>query len=72
MDQNTGSVFASRVKLVLGALGIVAALWVLYEIRGILAPFVLAFLVAYMLTPFVDRLEGRGLESIDPRLKPNR
>jgi predicted PurR-regulated permease PerM len=61
MDQNTGSVFASRVKLVLGALGIVVALWVLYEIRGVLAPFVLAFVLAYMLTPFVDRLEGRGL-----------
>ena len=61
MDQSTGSVFASRVKVVLGIIGTVVVLWILYEIRGVLAPCVLAFILAYILTPFVDRLEGRGL-----------
>jgi len=61
MNKSTGSVFGSRLKILLGIVGAVVALWTLYEIRGILAPFVLAFILAYILTPFVDRLEGRGL-----------
>ncbi|SVC56243.1 uncharacterized protein METZ01_LOCUS309097, partial [marine metagenome] len=40
----------------------VAVLWVIYQIRGVLAPFGLAFVLAYVLAPVVDRMEGRGLE----------
>ncbi|NKB70876.1 MAG: AI-2E family transporter [Candidatus Latescibacteria bacterium] len=55
------AVFSNPVKVVLGIALALALCWFLYFIRGILAPFVLAFIVAYVLTPLVDRMEGRGL-----------
>lgn len=36
-------------------------LWFLYSIIGLLAPFIVAFLAAYMLNPFVVKLEKRSL-----------
>ena len=39
----------------------VLAVWLLYTLRGVLAPVFFAFLIAYMLDPVVDRLEERGL-----------
>lgn len=57
-----GTVLGQRIKILLViALGI-AALWFIYAIRGILAPFVLAFILAYILTPLVDRMEAGGLK----------
>lgn len=56
------SLLGHRIKLLLGAIGTVAGLWFIYQVRGILAPFVLAFVLAYVLTPLVDRMEGRGLK----------
>ena len=50
-----------QIKIVIGLVVAVAALWFIYEIRGILAPFGLAFVLAYVLAPIVDRMEGRGL-----------
>ena len=32
----------------------IAAIWIAYELRNVLTPFLLAFLVAYALDPFVD------------------
>lgn len=39
----------------------VAAGWLLYALRGVLAPVFFAFLIAYMLDPLVDRIEGSRL-----------
>ena len=50
------------VKIVLGIIGIGAGLWFVYTVRGILAPFLLAFVLAYVLTPLVDRMEARGIK----------
>ena len=50
-----------QVKVVISLVFIVAIFWFIYEIRGILAPFGLAFVLAYVLAPIVDRMEGRGL-----------
>ncbi|MDH3200074.1 MAG: AI-2E family transporter [Myxococcales bacterium] len=36
----------------------VAAGWLLYTLRGVLAPVFFAFLIAYMLDPLVDRIEA--------------
>ncbi len=36
----------------------IAAIWVAYELRNVLTPFLLAFLVAYALDPIVDVLEN--------------
>ena len=41
----------------------VGAAWLLYALRGVLAPVFFAFLIAYMLDPLVDRIAaGRGEE----------
>ena len=50
-----------QVKIVIGLLVLMGILWFIFEIRGILAPFGLAFVLAYVLAPIVDRMEGRGL-----------
>lgn len=43
-------------------LGVSLALgWLLYALRGVLAPVFFAFLIAYMLDPLVDRIEGSRL-----------
>ena len=42
-------------------MAIVVAAWFVFSIRGILSPFVIAFVLAYVMTPLVDRMEGRGL-----------
>lgn len=39
----------------------VATGWLLYTLRGVLAPFFFAFLIAYMLDPLVDRIEAMPL-----------
>lgn len=44
-----------RLLVVLGSIG---ALALLYVLRGVVLPLFLAFLVAYVLDPFVDRLEA--------------
>src|SRR5574340_1250218 len=44
-------------------LGFVAALlvlWCIYRVRGILLPFIVGALVAYVLNPAIDHLERRG------------
>ncbi len=50
-----------QVKVVLALVAIVVGGWFVYEIRGILTPFVLAFILAYVLYPIIDWMERRGL-----------
>lgn len=50
-----------QVKVVLSLVAIVVGGWFVYEIRGILTPFVLAFILAYVLYPIIDWMERRGL-----------
>ncbi len=57
-----GSLAGQRIRLLLGIAVTLAGLWFIYTVRGILAPFILAFILAYVLTPFVDRMEARGLK----------
>ncbi len=42
------------------ALLALAAFWVLWQVRSILPPFFVAFVMAIALAPVVDRLETRG------------
>ena len=46
--------------MILWAVLVVAALSFLYMVRGILFPFVLAFLISALLEPFVRKLTGKG------------
>jgi predicted PurR-regulated permease PerM len=39
----------------------IAGAWLLYALRGVLAPVFFAFLIAYMLDPLVDRIEQSSL-----------
>lgn len=43
------------------ALGVVTGLWVLATTGGLLAPFLVAMGLAYLLDPLVDRIEARGV-----------
>lgn len=59
-----GSLAGQRIRLLLAIAGTLAGLWFIYTVRGILAPFILAFILAYVLTPLVDRMEAQGLKRI--------
>ena len=50
-----------QVKVAIGLVAAAVVGWFLYEIRGILAPFVFAFVLAYILYPIIDWMERRGL-----------
>ena len=50
-----------QVKVAIGLVAVAVLGWFLYEIRGILTPFVFAFVLAYILYPIVDWMERRGL-----------
>lgn len=39
---------------------VAVVLWLLYRVRGILGPFVVGIVLAYITDPFLDRLEARG------------
>lgn len=51
---------ARHVRVVLAA-SLVLFVWVLETLGGMLAPFIIAIGIAYILDPAVDRLENRGL-----------
>ena len=59
--QETPSLLNKRIKIGIVLISIALGLWFVYTVRGVLAPFALAFILAYVLTPLVDRMEGRGL-----------
>lgn len=48
-------------RLLVLTVGALATLWVLADLGSLLAPFVLAFILAYVLDPLVDRLEALRL-----------
>ncbi len=48
-------------RWVLWLIASVGAGWLLYTLRGVLAPFFFAFLIAYVLDPIVDRVEEMPL-----------
>ncbi|MDE2811697.1 MAG: AI-2E family transporter [Gemmatimonadota bacterium] len=50
-----------QVKVAIGLVAVAVIGWFLYEIRGILTPFVFAFVLAYILYPIIDWMERRGL-----------
>ena len=50
-----------QVKVAIGLVAAVVGGWFLYEIRGILTPFIFAFIFAYILYPIIDWMERRGL-----------
>lgn len=45
----------------LGAASFLLGIWLLHTLGSLLAPFILAFVIAYILNPLVDRLERRGM-----------
>jgi predicted PurR-regulated permease PerM len=47
-------------KWLAGLIGVLLVIWLIYSVRGILLPFVLGGVVAYLLNPGVARLERRG------------
>jgi predicted PurR-regulated permease PerM len=47
--------------VLVGIAGVLTLLWILDTTGFLLAPFVLALILAYMLDPLVDRMEGRRL-----------
>ena len=50
-----------QVKVAIGLVTVAIGGWFLYEIRGILTPFIFAFVLAYILYPIIDWMERRGL-----------
>lgn len=61
MSPESSSSLGRLVKIALGISLLVGLAWFIVAIRGILAPFALAFVLAYLLGPLVDWLEGRGM-----------
>lgn len=49
-------------RFLLGGILLVGAIWFLYLIRSIVAPFVVAFLASYALMPIVDTIEDMGVK----------
>ncbi len=47
-------------KWLFGLIGVLLVIWLLYRVRGILLPFVLGALIAYLLNPGIARLERKG------------
>ena len=48
-------------RWMLGLLVLLVAVWLLYQARAILTPFVLGGFIAYVLNPITDRLAARGI-----------
>ena len=62
MNQEHSPSFLGRpLKIALGLAALVGLVLFVYAIRGMLAPFGIAFVLAYVLSPLVDQMEGRGL-----------
>jgi len=61
MNQERPSILGKQVKIILGIGVLLGMVWFIVAIRGIMAPFALAFILAYVLGPLVDHMEGRGI-----------
>ena len=62
MNEDKPSVVAQRLKIAVGITAVVVGVWFVYTVRAVLGPFAMAFVLAYVLTPVVDQMEGRGLQ----------
>lgn len=60
--------FDRVVRMVLSAAGIALALWLVHTLRAVLLPFLVAWLIAYMLEPFVQY--NRRLLRVRSRILP--
>lgn len=58
---HTGMSVTQILRIVILLLILVCAGWLIYTIRGTLLPFGVAFVLSYVLTPLVDRMEARGI-----------
>jgi predicted PurR-regulated permease PerM len=47
-------------KWLSGLIGVLLVIWLFYSVRGILLPFILGAVIAYLLNPGITRLERRG------------
>ncbi|MFB3881031.1 MAG: AI-2E family transporter [Armatimonadota bacterium] len=47
-------------KWLSGLIGVLLVIWLLYQVRGILLPFILGAVIAYLLNPGIARIERRG------------
>ena len=61
MEQARPSMFGKQLKLVAAIGALLLLLWFVVVVREVLYPFALAFVLAYVLAPLVDRMEGRGI-----------
>ena len=52
---------ACIIKVLIGAVAVVLAAWLLYAIRGLLGPLAVSCVLAYVLSPILDRLEAVGV-----------
>ena len=65
MDHYRPYTFDRVVRLLISAIVVCAAVWLVYRLRGVLLPFCVAVLIAYLLEPFVQfnrrllKLKGR-------------
>jgi predicted PurR-regulated permease PerM len=48
-------------RTILALLGIALVLWFLYQVRDVLTPFLIAFILATLMDPVLDRLQRRGI-----------
>ena len=62
---SSGMGTAQILRIVIFLSLIVVAAWLLYTIRGTLAPFFLAFVLSYLLMPLVDFLESHRLNRLN-------
>lgn len=61
MNQEPTSSLGKQIRVVLAIGTFLSLIALIIFLRGILAPFLLAFVMAYVLAPLVDRMEGRGM-----------
>ena len=70
MDSYRPYTFDPVVRMIITALVALVVIWLVYRLRGVLLPFCVAVLIAYLLEPFVQfnrrllKLEGRVIASL--------
>jgi predicted PurR-regulated permease PerM len=55
---------SQRYRILVGVSTVIMVLWLFASLGSILAPFIVAFVIAYILHPLADRLERRGMPRI--------
>ena len=60
--------FDRVVRMIISAIGVILALWLVNTLRHVLLPFLVAWLIAYLLEPFVQY--NRRLLHVRKRIVP--